>query len=96
MIRIKLIVSQDADTSGFCEHSRHYTSEVSVVDRNVNNVKYRKFSGTKKEEKIKKLIGGKQCHMDQHLSISQHDVVLLNESREGNNLKETLQNLLGN
>ena len=53
MVGIKLIVSQNADTSSFNEHSRFYTSEISVVDMNDNNRKYKTFSGTKKEKKIK-------------------------------------------
>ena len=53
MVGIKLIVSQNADTSSFNERSRFYTSEISVVDVNDNNRKYKTFSGTKKEKKIK-------------------------------------------
>ena len=96
MIGIKLIVSQNANISSFSEHSRFYLSEISVVDINDNNKKYKTCSGTKKEKKIKKLNDGKRSHMNRHLTVSQHEAVLLNESIEGNNLKETLQNLLGN
>ena len=64
MVGIKLIVSQNADTSSFNEHSRFYTSEISVVDINDNNRKYKTFSGTKKEKKIKSLNDRKRSHTD--------------------------------
>ena len=38
-------------------------------------------------KKIKTLIDCKQYHMERHLNLSQHDILLLKESREDNQFK---------
>ena len=85
MIEIKLIVSQNFDTSSFSEHSGCYTREVSVVNISENNIKCKNFRAAKMENKT--LIDGKQHHMERHLNLSQHDTLLLKESREDDQFK---------